>query len=146
MVAVTPKAVTDGLLLQELPDELLIYDTRRSETHCLNAAAALVWRACDGQRTVAAIAAKVAPDLSPADAEALVQDALAQLSARHLLEVPVEPPPPADHQLGARVSRRLVLGLGVATGLAAPMIESIVSPPAALAASGITGGTCGATG
>jgi hypothetical protein len=138
MTSLIPKARDAGLLVQELPDELLIYDTVRSQTHCLNATAALVWRHCDGERTVAGLASKVAPDLSPEDGEALVLEALAQLAERHLLDEPVAPA-----AIEGRLSRRKILGIGFAVGLAVPMVESIVSPPSALAQSG--GGTTGAT-
>jgi hypothetical protein len=113
MTSLIPKARDAGLLVQELPDELLIYDTVRSQTHCLNATAALVWRHCDGERTVAGLASKVAPDLSPEDGEALVLEALAQLAERHLLDEPVAPA-----AVEGRLSRRKILGIGFAVGLA----------------------------
>jgi hypothetical protein len=43
-------------VIQELPDETLVYDLQRNRAHCLNRTAALVWRHCDGQATVADLA------------------------------------------------------------------------------------------
>ena len=46
-----PRARTDNLVIRELDDETLVYDTARDEAHCLNRTAALVWKLCDGQTT-----------------------------------------------------------------------------------------------
>lgn len=43
-----PCARRDDLLVQEVLDELLIYDLRSHEAHFLSAAAAAIWRGCDG--------------------------------------------------------------------------------------------------
>ena len=47
-----PKARQEQLIVKELPDELLIYDLKRDKAHCLNETAALVWKNCDGHKTV----------------------------------------------------------------------------------------------
>ena len=51
-----PQARTEGLVIKALPDEILVHDLARHRTHCLNGAAAAVWRLCDGRRTPADIA------------------------------------------------------------------------------------------
>ena len=43
----------DGLIVREVDGETLVYDRRRHKAHCLNRAAALVWRQCDGTTSVA---------------------------------------------------------------------------------------------
>ncbi|HEY0004483.1 MAG TPA: hypothetical protein VGB17_06700, partial [Pyrinomonadaceae bacterium] len=43
-----PLARKEGLVVRELADELLVYDTRRDRAHCLNKTASLVWQRCDG--------------------------------------------------------------------------------------------------
>ena len=50
-----PKARQHGLVIQEMPDEVLVYDLDTNKAHCLNRSAALVWRSCDGNNTVADI-------------------------------------------------------------------------------------------
>ncbi len=52
-----PQARQDKLLVQEVGDELVVYDQKRHVAHSLNRTAALVWQNCDGQRTVADLAA-----------------------------------------------------------------------------------------
>ena len=39
-----PRARTEGLVVTELPDELLVYDLERHRAHCLNPTAALVFK------------------------------------------------------------------------------------------------------
>ena len=44
-----PRMREQGLITDELPDEILVYDLDRHKAHCLNRTAALVWRQCDGK-------------------------------------------------------------------------------------------------
>jgi hypothetical protein len=114
-----PRARSDGLLVEALDEETLIYDPERNEAHCLDAEAAAVWRGCDGVCSLSEISARTG--LGEEVAAATVGD----LAARHLLE-----------PLG--VSRRDVLrtlGVGAASAaIAIPLIRSIVVPTAAQAA------------
>ena len=48
-----PQSRRSGLLIRELPDELLVYDQEQHRAHCLNRTAALVFRHADGTRTLA---------------------------------------------------------------------------------------------
>src|SRR5258705_9755280 len=48
-----PLARKESLIIKELPDETLVYDMERDKSHCLNSTAALVWKNCDGHRTIA---------------------------------------------------------------------------------------------
>src|SRR2546426_3632515 len=88
-----PRARTEGLVIRELPDEVLIYDRDRDKAHCLNQTAALVWKYCDGKTTVPTIARRLERDLeTKAVDEKIVWYALSQLSKDHLLEDSVVPP------------------------------------------------------
>jgi len=51
-----PRARKDDLLIQDLPEETLVYDVVRHRAHCLNRTAALVWRHCDGKTSVEKLA------------------------------------------------------------------------------------------
>lgn len=128
-----PKARQSNLLWTEIGDEVVVYDTDRNRAHSLNPTAALVWRQCDGVRTVAEIATAVKSELgSPAD-EDVVLVALNQLSEANLLEQKTADP---DHR---RISRReLVHRLGVAGAAVVPLVTSLVVPDPAEAALSIT--------
>ena len=109
--------------MREIDGETLVYDRSRDAASCLNELAAKVWRAFDGETSVAVIA------LSLGDVEAAVWLALHQLTKAQLLTEAVALPP----DISAAKSRRQVgarLGLG-----AAAMVASIVAPMPAQAAS-----------
>lgn len=120
-----PNAREKGLVVQDLSDETLVYDLERHKAHCLNRAAAAVWRLCDGKRDEAALARLLEKDLGTAADEDVVRLALRDLGRAHLLQEPVA----ADPRLSRR---RLIQRLG--QSLALPLVVSIVSPTAAQAA------------
>ena len=126
-----PRARRDGLVIQELPDEVLIYDRDRDKAHCLNETAALVWKYCDGKTTVPKMAQRLERALNTADVdEKVVWYALDQLSKDHLLEDNMLPP-----AVFVGMSRReMVRALGVAAVVAVPLVTSIVAPTPAQAA------------
>jgi hypothetical protein len=119
----------EGLIVREVDGETLVYDRRRHKAHCLNRAAALVWRQCDGTTSVADLAKLLHEHLQiPAD-EAVVWLALDRLARAHLLAERVERAEPE------RFSRRdLARKLGIAT-VAVPVVMTILAPTAAAAAS-----------
>ena len=87
-----PRARQDELVVEELQDETLVYDLKRHKACCLNRTAALVWGRCDGQTSVAEVAALLKKELEiPAD-EAVVWMALDRLGRAHLLSEPVTLP------------------------------------------------------
>ena len=52
-----PTAETERLIVREIDGETLVYDRRRNAASCLNEFATRVWRECDGETSVAEIAA-----------------------------------------------------------------------------------------
>jgi hypothetical protein len=113
-----PHARRGGLVLRELKEELLVYDTTRHRAHCLNRTAADVFRQADGTRTVSDLGRLIAPDADQAAAEAAVEMALQRLDEAGLLES--RPPAPARREFVRRV------GLGAAILL--PAVVSILAP------------------
>lgn len=129
----TPRAREAELVVQHLSDETLVYDLARHQAHCLNPIAARVWRLCDGQTPVAALATRLSKELGGEAAEDVVWLALDQLARAHLLrERPTRPKGSPRH------SRREVLRrLGQAALL--PAVASIVAPTPAEAQACSTG-------
>ncbi len=129
--ALMPRARQDELVVEELPDETLVYDLKRHKARCLNRTAALVWRRCDGQTTVAEMAALLENELKiPAD-ESVVWMALDRLGKAHLLREQVTLPADRAQYSRREVLRTLRRVAGIA--LLLPVIESIVAPRAASA-------------
>lgn len=62
-----PLARADELVVEELGDELLVYDLTADRAHSLGATAARVWRACDGTRNIEALSAEVGLDTDTVD-------------------------------------------------------------------------------
>lgn len=124
-----PLARKADLIVKELPDELLVYDLARDEAHCLNRAAALVWRHCDGQTSVPQLARFLNVEEHLPEDEALVWLALDRLGKAHLLQERVALSPGE-----AGPSRRSLLRRwGI--GLLLPLVTSIVAPTPAQAVS-----------
>lgn len=133
--ALMPRARQEELVVEDLPDETLVYDLKRHKARCLNRTAALVWQHCDGRTTVPEIATLLGEQLATPTDEAVVWMALDRLGRAHLLSEPVTLP--ADR---ARYSRREVLRTmrRVAGISLLPVVASILAPRAAAAASCVT--------
>lgn len=132
-----PVARKDSLIVKELPDEILVYDTHRDKAHCLNSTAALVWKNCDGKRTVGELRELIEKDAGVPVPEEMVWLALDQLETFKLLE----DAPAIPLELSGMSRRSLVKRIGFAA-LALPVIISISAPPANAQASGLPPGAC----
>jgi hypothetical protein len=114
-------------LSRQLDDEVVIYDPKRHQGHCLNSTAAAVWKLCDGKHSPLQIAEALSRQLSVRVDQQVVALALERLADARLLAEPeasVESP-----------SRRVALRrIGVAAAIALPLITSIVAPTPANAA------------
>jgi len=134
-----PKMRKQGLIIDELPDEVLVYDLDRHKAHCLNRTAALVWRRCDGKTSPPEIADRLELELDQPFNEELVWLALRQLNKINLLAESIVLQPPRRG-----ISRRqMVQALGIAAAIAAPVVTTIISPTAVQASTCIpSGGSC----
>jgi len=119
-----PIARKSGLVIQEMPDEVLVYDLDNNKAHCLNQTAATVWKACDGNTSVSEIS-RICGDTGNED---LVWLAIDQLSENNLLEKSMM----ADFRGQSR--REVIKKIGLASVVAVPIIASLVAPKNALAA------------
>jgi Coenzyme PQQ synthesis protein D (PqqD) len=120
-----PAARKSGLVVRELPDEIVVYDLDRHRAHCLNRTAAAVFQAADGRHDVAGLAARLAREGGSVD-EDVVRMTLEQLAEAGLLERAVAPPSRAG------VSRRdAVRKVGLGAAVLLPLVTSILVPTAA---------------
>jgi len=124
-----PRACRDHLIVQELAGETLVYDLDHHKAHCLNQAAALVWRHCDGKTTVAGIASILCRQHGLAADEKLVWQALHELGRARLVQA--NKPAAGRVAISRRqMARRLALAV-----IAAPLVTTILAPSTAMAAS-----------
>jgi hypothetical protein len=124
-----PQARTDDLVIEEVEDEVLIYDGKNARAHALTPDAARVWRACDGETSIDDLAVRL--ELS----RDTVVRALGELEGAELLEsfgLDI-----VDVGNGNGITRREMafrsakIGTAVA---AAPLLYSIAVPSPAAAA------------
>jgi hypothetical protein len=147
MDAFLPTARRTRLIIQELPDELLVYDNDRYQAHCLNRLAASIWKQCDGRTTPSQIARRVAVTLNALVTEEMVWHALYQLAEFNLLDEP-----DAVLAASAPISRRELMVRLASAAVVLPLVSTVVAPAAAQTGStGLTGptgptGQTGATG
>ncbi len=125
-----PRAREDGLLVEELGEELLLYDRDSHTAHCLSPIAACVWRHCDGERDMTELA-----ELAGAS-ENLVADALHELRKKDLLVAE----PELMQSTVPGVSRREAIGRVARYGAAVAAGSLIVSATAATPAMANSGG------
>jgi hypothetical protein len=133
---VRPCARTEGLLIEELPNEFVVYDKVRHRAHSLNRAAALVWKQCDGKTTVESIAARLRDEFEMGMDDCLVWSALDRLGEAGLLCERIEVPPDLCALSRREVARQLARIGGVS--LLLPVVTSIVAPTPAEARSVFT--------
>ncbi len=133
-----PTARRDGLVIQEMAGETIVYDAESDRASCLSPAASVVWKAADGRTTVAEMARRLRRELALEADEEIVEAILHRLRrSRLLLDQERDPSarrPLARREMLARVGRGSVLLL--------PIVASIVAPKAAMAASLITRNAC----
>lgn len=123
-----PRMRERDLVVQEVADELLVYDLETNKAHCLNNSAAAVWKLCDGERSVEDISRHFESTRDVVVSADFVWLALDQLADSGLLENA------APYRRFEGMSRRKALkSIGLATAVALPIVASIVAPQNALA-------------
>ena len=123
-----PVARDEGLLIEHVADEVVVYDADSKEAHCLSPLPAVVFTHSDGYRTVEQLAEVASVKLSEEVTAERVVEAIAQLDERDLLKGGIS---------RRQMLRKSAIAGGVVT--AAPLISSVFAP-AALAANSATCG------
>ncbi len=127
-----PVAKTEGLITQELADELLVYDERKHKAHCLNETAWKIWEECNGENSVAEISERTSQKLQAPVDEEMVWVALDALGKNGLLKERVA--------VDAMSRRAMMRRLGIGAAIAIPVVTSIIAPKAISAATCLASG------
>lgn len=131
-----PFARTEELIVQELPEEVLVYDSISYKAYCLNRSSALVWKHCDGKTTVAEAARLLEKEWQTPICEDVVWLALRQLDESRLLADKL-PKPSIEGMARREVMRKIAMAAAV------PLVISItVSTAAAQASCASDGQSC----
>jgi hypothetical protein len=122
-----PESRKQGIIVQELEGEVLIYDLQVNKAHCLNKTSALVWNLCDGKHSISDIGKQLSGRFAAAVTEDFVFFALEQLKKKNLLLNGKE-----SETIFEGLSRReIIRKVGIGSFVALPVIASLVAPVAA---------------
>jgi hypothetical protein len=127
------KSRESDLVVQDLNNELMIYDLKKNKALCLNETASIIWQLCDGEKSAAEISRILSEKLNSPVSEDFVWLALDQLKKENLLQN-AEAVEPTFNGLSRR---EVIKKVGYASVLALPIISSIVAPSAIHAQSGL---------
>ena len=127
-VEITPPLQQSAeLVVQNLEDELLIYNLQTNQAICLNQTAALVWQNCDGKSGVSEIKQKLEKELGASVSKELVLFAISELNEKGLLENGEQMP----NKFEGLSRREIVRKVGFASLVALPIVSLVVAPKAA---------------
>ena len=120
-----PNARKESLVIQELTDEILVYDLSNNKAHCLNQTAAFVWKACDGKNSINEITTNFEKQFGGKVSEDFIWLAIDQLNDKDLLigETP--------KKFAGQNRREVLKKIGLASVIALPIVASITAPTAA---------------
>jgi len=122
-----PTARKDGLVIQAMPDEVLVFDTATKQASCLNSSAAFIWQHCDGVRSISDIASEFRSQGKGSVTDEFVWLGVDQLKTSALLDSPLKSLPAFDR-------REIIKRIGLASAIALPIVASLAVPTATMAA------------
>jgi hypothetical protein len=128
MMNINPVARKNNLVVQEISGEVLVYDLGTSKAHCLNESAAMVWKSCNGNNSIADIVREFDSNGMGTVNEDFVWLAIDQLSENNLLETKT------TARFNTHSRRQALKTIGLASVVALPVISSLIAPPSALGA------------
>lgn len=123
-----PIARSSGLVIQEVPDEVLVYDVDNDKAHCLNQTAAMIWKWCDGKNSVSDIARLLGAKSGETVSDDLVWLAIDQFNENNLLEKQMRA------EFAGQSRRDAIKKIGMAAVIGLPIVASLVAPRSAMAA------------
>lgn len=130
-----PLSRRDNIVIQEMNDEILVYDLSINKAFCLNKTSAMIWQECDGTKSVAEISRILSKKVKSNISEDIVWLAVRQFKTDNLLANSND-----FVTLFDGLSRReIVKRIGFTSLVAFPVISSVVAPSAAHAASAACG-------
>jgi hypothetical protein len=134
-----PKAKRREIVVQELPDELMIYDLETDRGFCLNQTARVIFEQCDGESTCRESIEVISGKLGVKIDESILWSTIQKFHQAGLLE------PDTTLNSVPRILRRDLIKSAASLTIAMPLIASIVAPAAVNAQSIVCvppGGNC----
>lgn len=126
-----PVSRNANIVVQQLEDEVLIYDLNVDNAFCLNRTTALVFQYADGTNTAGEISDLMSTSLKTLVSEDIVHLALSELDKHGLLENYLR----GKNHFSGLSRREVIRKVGLASMVALPLVTSIVAPGVTAAAS-----------
>lgn len=123
---IKPISRKSNLVVQELNNEVLVYDLLVNKAFNLNETSVLIWQLCNGNNTISDIARIISQRFSLPVNEDLVWLALEQLKKENLLENAEE----VSIDFGGLSRREIIRKIGFATLVVLPVISALIAPAA----------------
>lgn len=136
MSSIFPLARREQVTVQEVDNEIILYDGKTAQANVLNHTAAVIWKLCDGKTSVSEIAQRASKELNAPVSESLVWYTLDQLSKKNLLETRATMPV----TLKGMTRRDFIRAGAIGAAVVLPVVVAMSAPKATQAAS------CGANG
>ncbi len=124
-----PKSRDNEIVIQEVENEVLVYDLKTDKAHHLNKTMTEVWKNCDGKTSVRQLSEKLSKKLNEKIEGDFIWLALDELEKANLLEEKV------DSKIFSKFSRRKVLFKYASIAVALPAVMSLITSTAAQAGS-----------
>jgi len=125
-----PLARKQNLIVKELENEVMVYDSKRNKAFCLNQTSGIVWKSCDGKTTVSDMT-RALRSIDSSVSDTVVWFALRQLETDGLLEQNVSAPA----ETVGLTRKELVMKFGLAAAMV-PLVAVLAAPAAAKVWSG----------
>src|SRR3954463_394590 len=119
-----PLSRKTDLVIQELENEILIYDLIKERALCLNETSAFVWQAADGRKSIGEISRLLSAKFETTANKDIVWLALDQLKKENLIANDANIPDTFNNMS----RRQIVKRVGLASMVALPLVVSIVAP------------------
>ena len=127
----TPKTRNENIVVQEMDNEILIYDLKENKAFCLNETSAMIWQLCDGKHSIAEMSLSLSKKLNQPMTDDLIWLALDNFKKDNLLEDSQK----FEIDFNGLTRRQVVKKIGFSSLIVLPVIASLVAPAAAATAS-----------
>lgn len=115
-----PQSQLQNVVVQNLDEEILIYDLAANKAFCLNETTAIIYQACNGKTTFEELKAEQSLN------DEIIFLALDELKRHNLLAIETDYQSP----FAGMTRREVIRKVGLTSMIALPLISSIVAPSA----------------
>jgi hypothetical protein len=126
-----PKTRNENIVVQEIENEILIYDLELNKAFCLNETSAIIYQLCDGKNSIADISSSIAKKLNQPINDELIWLALDGFKKDNLLENNEQ----FEVDFNGLTRRQVIKKVGFGSLVILPIISSVVAPVAGATAS-----------